>query len=263
MVYIHLPLIGFLIVSFMMLLLWFYQLKSNNAGVIDIGWALGLVILAGIYAAGLPGYKFRESILFFMVFIWGFRLSGLLVNRFRRDAQEDRRYQKLRQDWGKFLQLKFLALFLFEGLLDLVLSVPFFLICLNPNPQISVFEWIAVGVWIVAFAGEVISDEQMRRFKKEQTNRNKVCQVGLWNYSRHPNYFFEWCMWLAYSLLALSAPHGWMGLISPVIMYHFLINVTGVPLAEEMALRSKGEEYRRYQITTSFFVPLPKRKGNV
>lgn len=256
---IHLPIEGWYILSLMMFFLWIYQLKINNAGIVDIGWALGLMIIAGIYAVNLQGYHLRQIVLFVMVTLWGLRLVWLLAARFLREKSEDRRYQKFRQEWGENFQLKLLGLFLFEALLDLVLSVPFFLICSNPHEMMSFYEWGAVLVWTIGFLGEVISDEQLRIFKANPQNRHKVCKLGLWNFSRHPNYFFEWLMWVSYSLFALGSPYGYLGLLSPVIMYYFLIHVTGVPLAEEMSLQSKGEEYRQYQKTTSFFVPLPKR----
>ena len=82
---------------------------------------------------------------------------------------------------------------------------------------------------------------------------------GLWRYSRHPNYFFQWLTWVAYALLALSAPYGWLGLSAPIAMLLLILFVTGIPPAEEQALRSRGEDYRRYQRETSAFVPLPPR----
>jgi steroid 5-alpha reductase family enzyme len=84
--------------------------------------------------------------------------------------------------------------------------------------------------------------------------------VGLWNYSRHPNYFFEWLIWIAWLVFALGSPHGWIAFICPVLMLYFLFRVTGIPATEAQALRSRGEDYRRYQQTTSAFVPWFKKK---
>ncbi|MDE2222099.1 MAG: DUF1295 domain-containing protein [Candidatus Omnitrophica bacterium] len=255
------PLAGLGVLCLMMLALWFVQLRTNNAGVVDIGWAWGLVIFAGLYAAVMPGALLRRRLLFAMVLIWGLRLTWLLVSRFIRDGQEDRRYQKLRREFGRRAQLKFLGLFLVEGLLDMVLSLPFWLICRNRSAGFSGLEWAAVGLWAAAFAGEIISDEQMRRFKAGAANKNRVCREGLWKYSRHPNYFFEWMMWAALALWALAAPYGCLGLVAPAVMYYILVHVTGVTLAEEMALASKGQEYREYRQATSSFVPLPQKRG--
>jgi len=100
-----------------------------------------------------------------------------------------------------------------------------------------------------------VADAQLAKFKRIAANRGKVCRVGLWNYSRHPNYFFEWLVWVAWALFALPSPAGYVGLIGPVLMFYFLFRVTGIPATEAQALRSRGEEYRRYQETTSAFVP--------
>jgi steroid 5-alpha reductase family enzyme len=117
-----------------------------------------------------------------------------------------------------------------------------------------------IALFIVALSGESAADAQLAAFKRDPANHGGVCDAGLWRYSRHPNYFFEWLIWIAYALFALPAPHGWIALAMPVLMLHFLINVTGLKATEEQALRSKGERYRLYQARTSGFIPwLPKR----
>ena len=93
----------------------------------------------------------------------------------------------------------------------------------------------------------------------DPANKGKVCQLGLWNYSRHPNFFFEWLMWVAYFIFALSSPYGWWAVIAPAFMLFLLIKVTGIPLMEQRALANKGDAFREYMRTTSFFIPLPKR----
>ena len=78
---------------------------------------------------------------------------------------------------------------------------------------------------------------------------------GLWRYSRHPNYFFEWLVWIAYAMFALASPWGWISLACPAVMLYFLLRVTGIPATEAQALKSRGDDYREYQRTTSAFVP--------
>ena len=105
-----------------------------------------------------------------------------------------------------------------------------------------------------------LSYAQLAAFKRDPANKGGVCDVGLWRYSRHPNYFFEWLIWIAYAVFALASPYGWIAIAMPVLMLHFLINVTGLKATEEQALRSKGERYRQYQARTSGFIPwIPKR----
>jgi steroid 5-alpha reductase family enzyme len=84
--------------------------------------------------------------------------------------------------------------------------------------------------------------------------------VGLWRYSRHPNYFFEWLVWVGFFVFALGSPMGWLAIVSPMIMFYLLMYVSGVPMAEEQSLKSRGDEYRKYQAATSVFFPMPVRQ---
>jgi steroid 5-alpha reductase family enzyme len=132
--------------------------------------------------------------------------------------------------------------------------------CQNPAAAIRPLEWLGLAIWIAGLAGESVADRQLARFKADAQNRGRVCEAGLWRYSRHPNYFFEWTIWVAYATFALaSPPWGYAALAMPALMLHFLFNVTGVRATEAQALRSKGEAYREYQRRTSAFVPLPRR----
>jgi steroid 5-alpha reductase family enzyme len=112
---------------------------------------------------------------------------------------------------------------------------------------------------VISVVGEGTADAQLRRFKADPANRGQVCRVGLWGWSRHPNYFFDWLIWCAFVLLALGSPHGWATLGSPLLMLYFLLRVTGIPATEAHALRSRGAAYQRYQQEVSAFVPLPPR----
>jgi steroid 5-alpha reductase family enzyme len=103
-----------------------------------------------------------------------------------------------------------------------------------------------------------VADQQLKRFRQDPANKGKVCQTGLWNYSRHPNYFFEWLVWVAFFLAAAATPLGWLTVYCPALMLYFLFRVTGIPATEEQSIRTKGEAYREYQRTTSVFVPWKK-----
>jgi steroid 5-alpha reductase family enzyme len=118
---------------------------------------------------------------------------------------------------------------------------------------------LGVAFWATGLLGESLADRQLARFRADPANKGKICQIGLWNYSRHPNYFFEWLVWVGYAVFALGSPWGWLGFIAPALMLHFLLNVTGIPMTEELSLKSKGDAYREYQRTTSAFVPWFKK----
>lgn len=239
--------------------LWLVQRRTRNAAIVDAGWAGGLALLAFFYASAAGGDPLRRALVAVMGGLWGIRLAGyLLVTRVIGQPEEGR-YQHLRQIWSGNINLKFLLFFEAQAALDVILSVPFLLAAIDPRPGLSWLEYGAVGLFALAFAGELLADAQLKRFKTDPANRGRVCDVGLWRYSRHPNYFFEWLIWVAFALFALKSPHGWLAVVSPALILYFLLRVTGIPATEAQAVRSKGDAYRRYQETTSAFVPWMRR----
>ena len=252
--YLQLLLPGAAIVVVMMFVLWLIHLRIGNASIVDPGWAFGLPVLAVTYAWLGTGYLWRRWVFAGMAVIWGTRLGFHLLARILGDPEEGR-YQELRRQWKTKLPLKFLIFFEFQALLDVFLSVPFLLAAVNPAQSLSLAEYAGCVLWLVAVIGEAVADGQLAAFKRSPASRGQVCQQGLWRYSRHPNYFFEWLIWVAWAVFALASPHGWITLSCPLLMFYFLFRVTGVPATEAQALRSKGEAYRRYQQTTSVFIP--------
>jgi steroid 5-alpha reductase family enzyme len=247
--------VGAVVLAAMMFVIWLVSMRLHNAGIVDVGWALGLVILALWYAWQGPGLPARKWVMAAMVAFWGIRLALHLIRRIASEP-EDGRYQQLRREWqGKNVPLRFLFFFEFQALLDVLLSLPMLLAALNPAPQVCVLEYAGVGLWFVAIVGESVADAQLAAFKRDPANRGRVCQQGLWRYSRHPNYFFEWFIWVAWMVYALASPWGWLSVVCPALMLFFLFRVTGIPATEAQALRSRGQEYTRYQQTTSAFVP--------
>jgi steroid 5-alpha reductase family enzyme len=142
-----------------------------------------------------------------------------------------------------------------------LLGVAFLLPTINDDASLHPLEIAGAVLWLLALSGEALADAQLGAFKRNAKNRGRVCNVGLWRYSRHPNYFFEWMIWVAYFVFALGSPHGWIAIIGPASILYLLLRVTGIPMTEEQSLRSRGDAYREYQRTTSAFVPLPRRKA--
>jgi len=256
----HFALIGTAIAGGMMLVLWGIHLLIRNAAIVDVGWALGLALLGVFYGLAGPGYQARRWAIAMMAGFWGLRLAGYLLFTRVIGKPEEGRYVQLRKEWKKNLPLRFLFFFEFQALLDVVLSLPFLLACLDTRSPLGIFEKIGAGIWLIGILGEALADQQLNSFKKKPENKGKSCRAGLWNYSRHPNYFFEWTIWVGYATFAISSPWGWLGLISPALILYFLLGVTGIPATEAQSLRSRGEEYRKYQRTTSAFVPWFPRK---
>jgi len=244
----------------LMFLLWLIHLPLRNAAIVDFGWALSLALLGIGYSIWGGGWWLRAIALGVMTGFWGLRLAlHLLLDRVVGHAEEGR-YQELRRRWKTNLPAKFLIFFQMQALLAVLLSVPFLIPALNSTENLNAFEWTGLTIWLVAIIGEATADAQLKRFKSRPESRGRTCRLGLWRFSRHPNYFFEWLIWISFAIFALGSPHGYLGLISPVLILYFLLRVTGIPATEEQALRSRGEDYRRYQETTSAFIPwFPKK----
>jgi steroid 5-alpha reductase family enzyme len=255
---------GWLGIVLFMLVLWGIQLRTRNVAILDVGWASGLVGLALYEALRGTGDPIRRALLAAMVLFWGGRLAlYLLSTRVLGGHPEDPRYTDMKKKWGNKAGVMLFLTFQFQGALDVLLSVPFAIVFRNPAPGLSNLEWAGLLVWAAAWAGESLADRQLEAFKRNAANKGKTCRAGLWNYSRHPNYFFEWLIWCAYALFESASPLGWIAWACPALMLYFLFKVTGIPLTEAQALKSRGEDYRRYQQTTSVFVPWFPRKEAV
>ena len=235
---------------------WWLALKIDNFSVVDVTWSYSLAVLAPLYAFTSHGWAQRRWVAAAMAIVWSVRLGSYLALRVaRHHPHEDTRYQVLRTDWKGRLASAFFVFFQAQALLIWLMSFPVLLACLNPEPRLALIEWLGAAVWAVGILGEAVSDSQMAAFKKDTANKGKVCQVGLWRFSRHPNYFFESLVWWGFWLFACGSAWGWATVYAPAAILYFLLRVTGIPLTEKCAVESKGEAYREYQRTTSAFVP--------
>ena len=244
----------------MMVVIYVISRRIHNAGIVDIAWSAGFAPVAGLYALLAHGHAPRRVLIATMAALWSLRLGCYLYFRVMgHHPVEDRRYKELRTEWGANANSRMFWFFQLQAALLVALSAPFLLACLNASPEIKLVEWLGAGVWLIAVVGESLADFQLKQFKADHANQGHVCQAGLWNYSRHPNYFFEWLVWVAFFLFALGSPWGWATIYCPALMLFFLLKVTGIPMTEELAVKSKGEAYREYQRTTSAFVPWFKK----
>jgi steroid 5-alpha reductase family enzyme len=258
-------LFGWLGMALMMAVLYGVARINKNAGIVDAGWATGLAILAVVYALAADGLAARRLLLAALAGFWGLRLgSYLFFNRFL-GRPEDGRYRELRRRWGHRAERNFFLFFQFQAGLDVLFSLPFLAVACNAKPALDALDLLGALVWALAVLGETKADRQLARFRARPENRGKTCSQGLWRYSRHPNYFFEWIHWFAYILLGVGSPLWWLTLLGPVLMALFLLKITGIPYTEQQSLKSKGDSYREYQRTTSPFIPWfpkkPRRSG--
>jgi steroid 5-alpha reductase family enzyme len=252
---------GWGIVAALMALVWAIQLRTKDAGIVDVTWAVGLGVLAAFHAALSEAPLGRRVLVAAMAGVWATRLAlHLLFDRVL-GKPEDGRYQTLRASWGDKIQPFFFAFFQAQALLDAILALSFVVPLLAPAPFPSWSDFAGLGVWAIAVAGEWLADRQLARFRAKPEAKGKTCREGLWRYSRHPNYFFEWLHWWSYPLVAWGAPWWGLTLVAPALMLFFLLRVTGIPATEAQALKSRGDDYRDYQRTTSAFIPWFPKKG--
>lgn len=240
---------------------WWWQRRHQNIGVVDVLWAKGVGASALLLALLGDGAAMPRIALAVLGGLWGSRLALHLWHRVRSEP-EDGRYQHLRRHWNGH-QGKIFGFFQFQALLIVLFALPFVAVSVNPQPQGWGWLIAAVAMWLLSVSGESIADRQLARFRANPANKGKSCRDGLWRYSRHPNYFFEWLHWFTYVLLAVQSPLWWLAWSGPLVMYVFLRWVSGIPFTEAQALRSRGEDYREYQRTTPMLFPwFPSRSSH-
>lgn len=236
------------------LVLWLVQLRTKNAVIVDVGWALSFSLVVALFAWRAESSLAAWLPIAVVVTAWSVRLTLYLLARGAARSPEEGRYAELRTRWSRFFVF-FQAQAALTGVLSTAFVVPFL-----AEPR-SELRYIGTALSAIGIAGETIADAQLRRFKRTQRG---VCDVGLWAYSRHPNYFFEWCYWVGLALYGLAfAPAGLIALLGQAIILASIFSVTGIPPTEKQAIRSKGDAYREYQMRVSRFVPMPpKSLGN-
>lgn len=247
----------FLAITFavvLMLAMWWHQYRTTNANLVDVAWSGGVGVLALLYAFLAQGDTQRRFLIALLAGAWSLRLAWHIFRRVAGE-QEDGRYQNLRAHWREQTQLKFFLFYLAQALAVVVFSIPLLVVAVSSEPLPGWAASLAVFIWLVAVGGETLADRQLAAWKREPRNRGRTCRAGLWRYSRHPNYFFEWLHWFAYVPLAWGSPWWWLTLLGPALMLFLLFRVTGIPHTERQAVASRGEDYRAYQRATSMFFP--------
>ncbi len=251
----HPIVIGWLVLAVALASLWLYQLYSKDATSVDVGWAAGLFCLSIYYGVTGEGDLWRRMLVTTMAAVWAGRLGiYLLRNRVLGRQEEDGRYQHMRSTLGPKAQPVFFVFYQLQAAVAVLFSLPIYRAM--QGAQLGPAAAVAVLIWVIAVGGEAVADHQLTRFRNDPSRAGQVCRSGLWHYSRHPNYFFEWLHWWSYVLVGGGAAITWIG---PIAMLLFLFRVTGIPYTEQQALRSRGEAYREYQRTTSVFFPWPPR----
>jgi len=249
--------VSFIAVAALMSALWLWQLKSGRADWVDFAWASSIGLLAIAYAIFGEGAIEKRVIVAVVTGSWSFRLARHLGVRLASHSEEDGRYQSMRESFGEKQNLYFFLFFMVQALIAWLFSLPAWVVANDTDGTLSVWILLGVAVWIGSLIGESVADRQLSAFRNDPDTKGQVCRVGLWRYSRHPNYFFEWLHWFSYPLIAIGAPWQWLTWLGPVLMLLFLYRITGIPYTEKQSLKSRGDAYRQYQRTTSPFIPWP------
>jgi steroid 5-alpha reductase family enzyme len=241
-----------------MVFLFGVSLFIKNNGVADVGYGLAFLVVVGVTTFLVPPTSWYLSALIFMVFVWGIRLAVRIFLK-NYGKPEDFRYRAWRESWGRtFIVRSFFQIYLLQGTIAFLIVSPVTLSLLFPasTPSSALF-FIGMVVWLIGFCFELVGDYQLDRFLKNPSNKGMILMSGLWQYSRHPNYFGESTMWWGVALIGVglsSLPWAVM-FVSPILITFLLLKVSGVPMLEK---RWEGNPaWEAYKEKTSVFLPLP------
>lgn len=258
-----------LFLSVWMAAAWLLQQRTGKSGWIDTFWSYGIGI-AGIALAlfvpvsGAGEITSRQWLVAALCGLWSARLGTHILLR-TLSGGDDPRYAQLVKEWGKDARKRLFLFLQVQALCGFVLALAAFIAAQNPLPGLRVVDWLGAALLLGAILGEGIADRQLKAFVSDKKNKGKVADTGLWAYSRHPNYFFEWLGWFAYVLIAFNlAGNFWwwpLTLLAPAMMYWLLVHASGIPPLEEHMLRTRGEKFRAYQARVNAFFPGPRKES--
>lgn len=233
-------------------LFWFVisLLKKRN-DLADIAWGLGYIVLS-TFLIWFNGWSARLGLMLILVTLWGLRLATHIYWR-NRGKKEDFRYKKWRQEWKYFYLRSFFQVYFLQGILLLLIASPIILTSAAPGGPLHWLDWGGVGIWSLGFFFEAVGDYQLSQFKKNPENKGKVMRSGLWQYTRHPNYFGEVTLWWGIFLIGLSSGYGWWGIIGPLTITFLILKVSGIPMLEKKYEGNK--DFEDYKKRTSVFFP--------
>lgn len=251
---------AWLIAACIMLILWISYLYTKEPSIVDIGWTASIGCATWWMFYHVPVEGFRQWVILFSVTFWSARLIMLLIIRMQK-GQKDQRYVELSLRWKNGLNWKYFIFFQAQALSVALLLIPIALAFLAKQPHWTYWDTFGFLLYVVGITAEILADKQMARFRDHPNNCKKVCNEGLWRYSRHPNYFFESMIWISYAVIAMNHPLGLIGWISPAVIIISIVKITGIPPTEQRLLTSKGDAYREYQRKTSAFIPIPPKNN--
>ena len=241
--------------------LWFVSVRIKDASIIDIAWGPACAAGAVLTFLRIDGASPRDLLLTALVTLWAARLALHLGAR-NLGHGEDYRYVRMRERQGSdaaFARWSFVYVYMLQGFIAWFVSWPAQLGQIGPDKPLGALGLAGAAVFATGLAFEAVGDWQLKRFKADPANKGRLMTRGLWAWTRHPNYFGDAAVWTGLTLIALEGPYGWLTVLSPAVMAHFLINVSGKAMLER-AMEKKYPEYAAYRRSTSGFLPLPPRR---
>lgn len=245
-------------VAAVMIATWLVSLVVRDASIVDPVWPVALAVAAWAAFAVADGDRTRGLLLVGLVTVWGVRLAGhLAIRNFGKG--EDFRYARMREKHGRrFPWVSLVTVFLLQGVLVVIVSLPAQMGQAGDGPPVGWLAAAGIALWLVGMVFETGGDLQLSRFKADPANKGKVLDRGFWRYTRHPNYFGDFCVWWGVYLVAAETTAGAASIAGPIVMSILLLRVSGVALLEkDIAERRPG--YADYVRRTSAFFPRPPR----
>jgi steroid 5-alpha reductase family enzyme len=253
--------------SVLMSFAWLLQRKTGQSGWIDATWSFAIGAGGGLLALaplGVCSPGPRQYLVALFVIVGALRLGLHIVSR-SLNAGEDPRYHDLAVEWGDDFPKRLFWFLQLQAACAFLLLIAIFLAARNPAAFPAPTDIIGAIVLVTAIAGEAWSDATLARFRAKTSPGSRVCAVGPWAWSRHPNYFFQWLSWVGFAIIALDFygawPQGWFALLAPVFIYWLLAHVSGVPPLEKHMLVSRGAAYQAYQARVNVFFPGPQKRA--
>ena len=244
----------------LMLTMWLISIACRDASSVDIIWGMGFVIIAWVTWFRAPADN-RSLLLPVLMTIWGVRLSVHLGTR-NIGKPEDFRYAAMRQKHGdRFWLVSLYTVYLLQGAIMWVVALPVQMSAVAPIRT----HWLAIlggGLWFIGLFFETVGDLQLTKFRANPENSGKVLNHGLWRYTRHPNYFGDFCVWWGVFLMAVSCGGPVWTMVGPAVMSIFLLKISGVTMLENSLVR-KRPAYVEYIRETNAFFPGRVRKPSL
>jgi len=235
---------------------WLVSVAIRNVAFVDSLWSLFFVVAASVFAISVETLAARGMLVFVLVAVWALRLSAHITVR-NWGEPEDHRYQEIRRNNEPFWIRSLYIVFGLQGLLAWFIAMPL-MPAITSSGGIGPLETVAALLWVVGFVFEAGGDFQLARFKADPENKGKVMDQGLWRYTRHPNYFGDFCVWWSFYLFAVAAG-GWWTIASPLVMSFLLLKVSGVAMLEK-TITERRPKYADYIERTNAFFPGPPKK---